>query len=188
MSRINRVTTKQGDGGMTQLANGTAVAKVDPIIRALGSTDELNSHLGLLRHHHDDEPLLARIQQVLFDIGAVLATAGDHAPEGLNSATKALTDTVARLNAQLPALKEFVLPGGTLAAAQCHLCRAVCRRAEIDFWSVMASKDFSDHAQVNLLASAAYLNRLSDFFFVLARQLNDLGTEEQWHGPKATDA
>ncbi len=170
--RISTVTTRTGDSGSTRLADGTQVAKTDSRIVALGTIDELNSFLGLLVTELEDtsaapKPLCVRIQQDLFDLGANLATVGATPLPAMDH----LDSAVADMNAKLPPLKEFVLPGGSRAAALAHVCRTVCRRAERLLWELGASAD-----------GARYLNRLSDVFFVMARTLNAGHHEPQWHG------
>jgi cob(I)alamin adenosyltransferase len=176
--RITRVTTRSGDTGKTMLADGTRVTKTDPRIEAIGTVDELNSFTGVLvADLPPDSPHTAfcrQIQQELFDLGAVLATQGTTPPPGL----EALEQQVAALNDTLPPLTEFVLPGGTRAAASAHVCRTVCRRAERAVWAL----------DETTLPCAQYLNRLSDFFFVLARCLNAGQTELQWRGSKGKPA
>lgn len=192
--RITSVTTRGGDSGQTSLADGTRLAKSEPRIHAIGSVDELNSFIGLLVTELVPEPdaratgptasppqdaalsdyqtvaaALGRLQQELFDLGAHLATAGaTQLP-----AAEWLDDAVVEFNSALPPLTEFVIPGGTRAAALCHVCRTVCRRAERHAWEV------DDAEQV-----ARYLNRLSDVLFVAARLLNRGGDpqEPQWRG------
>ena len=217
MSRISRVTTNNGDGGQTRLATGKRIAKTAPMIRALGSTDELNSAIGLLRCHlpEVDQPralqtTLSEVQQALFDLGAVLALEGQYDAKTLVTGQDNITQTVEQMNAALPPLTEFVIPGGSIAAAHSHVCRTVCRRAETDLWSVLeeqisfeaalqptskkapkeTSKEVSDatlekpEPSENLRAAAVYLNRLSDYFFVLARTLMNNTDEPQWRGPQ----
>ena len=173
--RITRVTTGAGDDGMTGTADGRRLPKHHPRIEALGAVDELNSHLGLLRAQlpEDDDvrELLGEVQQELFDLGAGLA-GGKSARLGDAAATRLEAQTETR-NAALPPLAEFVLPGGSPAAAQCHAARAVCRRAER---RVVALDDTPESATV-------YLNRLSDLLFVLARTLAR-APEELWRGPR----
>jgi len=173
--RITRVTTRGGDGGQTSLADGTRLAKTDPRIHAIGSVDELNSFVGLLAAEltgSGAEPhgeTLARLQQELFDLGAHLATRG---ATPLPDAAW-LDDAVARINAELPPLNEFVLPNGPRDSVLAHVCRTVCRRAERDAWEVP-----------DATAVARYLNRLSDLLFVMARALkraDGLG-EAEWRG------
>jgi len=172
--RISRVTTRTGDKGQTSLADGSRLAKTDPIVVAIGSVDEVNSFLGVLVTELEPDGPFARmcqqIQQTLFDVGAYLATRGQTAAPELAP----LEAEIASLNAELPPLTEFVLPGGTRGAAAAHVCRAVCRRAERDAWAA------GEEAAV----CARYLNRLSDLFFVLARSLNAGNVETQWRGSK----
>jgi len=197
MSRISRVTTNNGDGGQTRLATGKKIAKTAPLIRALGSTDELNSAIGLLRCHLTDreqylqtQTTLSEVQQALFDLGAVLALEGQYDAKTLVSGQDAISQTVELMNTKLPPLTEFVIPGGSITAAHSHVCRTVCRRAETDLWSVLESQEFSDNsletteAAENFRAAGVYLNRLSDYFFVLARTLMNNTEEPQWRGPQ----
>jgi len=180
--RLTGIVTRTGDDGTTGLANGRRVEKHDPRIASIGEVDELNSQLGVLLTHVLDAAtrgLLTEIQQNLFNLGAELAW-----PEQsvlTRDAVVALDDQVARLNARLPPLKEFVLPGGTPAAAQAHICRTVCRRAE---------RAVTRLAGEELIAPALtqYLNRLSDLLFVLARSLNrqSRSPEPTWRGPGST--
>ena len=197
MSRISRVTTNNGDGGQTRLATGKKIAKTAPLIRALGSTDELNSAIGLLSCHLTDreqylqiQTTLSEVQQALFDLGAVLALEGQYDAKTLVSGQDAISQTVELMNTKLPPLTEFVIPGGSITAAHSHVCRTVCRRAETDLWSVLESQEFSDNsletteAAENFRAAGVYLNRLSDYFFVLARTLMNNAEEPQWRGPQ----
>lgn len=197
MSRISRVTTNNGDGGQTRLATGKKIAKTAPLIRALGSTDELNSAIGLLSCHLTDreqylqiQTTLSEVQQALFDLGAVLALEGQYDAKTLVSGQDAISQTVELMNTKLPPLTEFVIPGGSITAAHSHVCRTVCRRAETDLWSVLESQEFSDNsletteAAENFRAAGVYLNRLSDYFFVLARTLMNNTEEPQWRGPQ----
>ena len=175
--RITRVTTAGGDRGETSLADGSRISKLDPRVEAMGTVDELNSFVGNLilaleaqAPARDDLVAAAyEIQQSLFDLGGALAfPEGGRFPE-----TDRLTGWVAELNDALPPLTEFVLPGGNAASVAAHLCRTVCRRAERCLWAL------PPEAQ----AGAQYLNRLSDYFFVVARTVNQQGTEKQWRGP-----
>ena len=181
--RIGKVTTRAGDGGRTKLATGRTAGKHEPIFQIIGCVDELNSHLGMLISltpaiYAND---LQAIQQALFNIGAVLAMEGQFdAPD-----CAALEDQVAVLNAKLPALTEFVLPGGGQGASQSHICRTVCRRAEADMWRLISNiTETSEDCPEDYYGVARYLNRLSDYFFVLARTLTAT-TETQWQGPPA---
>jgi cob(I)alamin adenosyltransferase len=164
--RLSRIVTRTGDAGTTGLADGSRVAKDCARIEAIGTVDELNSTLGVLLA----EPLppqvladLTDIQHDLFDLGGELSIPGHIAMSDAH-----VTDVeahVERYNAELAPLKEFVLPGGTRAAALAHVCRTVCRRAERSLVRLAANEPVSD-------ASRKYLNRLSDLLFVLARTLN----------------
>jgi cob(I)alamin adenosyltransferase len=164
--RLTRIVTRSGDKGMSGLANGDRVGKDSPRMRALGEVDELNSMLGLLLA--EDMPasvreVLLTVQHDLFDLGGELSLperailTADHVSR--------LEDEVEDFNASLPPLREFVLPGGSRAAALCHVCRSVCRRAER---AVVAL------AQGEMLSASLlqYVNRLSDLLFVLTRALN----------------
>jgi cob(I)alamin adenosyltransferase len=165
-NRLSKITTRTGDDGTTGLAGNKRVDKDDPRIEAMGDVDELNSHLGVLMAETlpgKIYALLADIQHHLFDLGAELAMPA-HA--GITEPKLALLDeAIVRYNADLPALKEFILPGGCRSAAQCHVCRTVCRRAERRMVSLARCETLSP-----LLVP--YLNRLSDLLFILARVLN----------------
>lgn len=175
-NRLTRITTRTGDDGSTGLADGSRTRKDSPRIEALGSVDELNCALGLVAAQveaADTRALLRRIQNRLFDLGGELAvpgsvTIGDTAIAGLEG-------EIGALNAQLPPLREFVLPGGNPAAAFCHQARAVCRRAERDLIRLSRLESVNS-------ASCIYLNRLSDLLFVLARVLarQNGGQEITW--------
>ncbi|MGA7949394.1 MAG: cob(I)yrinic acid a,c-diamide adenosyltransferase [Thiobacillaceae bacterium] len=176
--RLTRITTRTGDDGTTGLAGNIRISKDAPRIAAMGEVDELNSQIGLLLTETLPEPvaeLLTRIQHDLFDLGAELAMP-EHA--GITEAKLALLDeAVAHYNASLPPLKEFILPGGSRAAALCHTCRAVCRRAERSMVSLAGTERRS-----TLLVP--YLNRLSDLLFILARVLNrEAGMDEPYWNP-----
>ena len=176
--RITRVTTGSGDDGTTGTADGRRLPKHHPRIEALGAVDELNSHLGLLRAQLPEgggtRELLGEIQQELFDLGAGLAGGKSARPGGAETAR--LEAEIETRNARLPALREFVLPGGGPTAARCHVARAVCRRAE----RRAAALDTAPKT------AAVYLNRLSDLLFVLARELarRTREPEQLWRGPR----
>ncbi|MEO1901360.1 MAG: cob(I)yrinic acid a,c-diamide adenosyltransferase [Alcanivorax sp.] len=177
-TRINRVITRSGDDGRTGLADGSRVAKDHPRIQALGTLDELNSALGVLRARGLDadlDGLLENLQQLLFDLGGELAVPGTHTltEEDLVE-VESQADT---LNAELPPLEEFVLPGGHSDAAWCHHCRTLARRAERDLVALAAG----DEDSVNPV-SRAVLNRLGDLLFVMARLINQRTdtAEPQW--------
>jgi len=166
-----KIYTKTGDAGDTGLFGGPRVRKDCPRIEAYGTVDEVNAVLGLARAEalsSDVDLLLARVQNELFELGAELATPD---PQGKKTATlgeenvAALEAAIDRHEAILPPLKQFILPGGTRAAALLHLARTVCRRAERRLVTLSASEPVSP----NLII---YLNRLSDLLFVLARSVN----------------
>jgi cob(I)alamin adenosyltransferase len=182
MVRIDRVVTRGGDGGETSLGDGTRVAKDALRVEAYGEVDEANAALGMLRLHCDGEAdaMLARIQNDLFDVGADLCVPGA-AGERLrltDAPSLRLEAEVAAMNAGLPALKSFVLPGGTAGAAHAHLARTLVRRAER---RVVA---LSHLEEVNP-AVVRYLNRLSDHLFVLGRVLNGNGANDVMWVPGA---
>ena len=172
MVRIDRVITRGGDGGETSLGDGTRVGKASLRIEAIGAVDEANAAIGLLRVAAPAaDAMLAPVQNDLFDVGADLCVPGE-AGDRLR-----LTDVpvvrleaeVLAMNATLPPLKSFVLPGGTEAAARAHYARTVVRGAE------RAVVRLCTEATVNP-AVVRYLNRLSDHLFVLARVLNSKGS------------
>jgi cob(I)alamin adenosyltransferase len=164
--RLSRIVTRTGDAGTTGLGDGTRVAKDSARIAAIGEVDELNSTLGLLLAEELAPELreeLVSIQHDLFDLGGELSIPGHAA---INDAHVArLEAAVERHNAALAPLKEFILPGGTRAAALAHVARTICRRAERSVVHLGATSPVGD-------AVRRYLNRLSDLLFVLARTFN----------------
>jgi cob(I)alamin adenosyltransferase len=165
-NRLTRIYTRTGDDGSTGLGDGTRVAKDDPRIEAIGDVDELNCSIGLLLCESlpgEIRACLLDIQHRLFDLGGELSIPG----AALISAERVgdLESVLDRLNGELPPLQDFILPGGSPAAARCHVARAVCRRAE------RRVRSLADTASLNT-ASSHYLNRLSDLLFVMARYLN----------------
>jgi cob(I)alamin adenosyltransferase len=176
---LNRIYTRTGDKGTTALAAGGRRPKYDLRIEAYGTVDETNACLGMVRVHtvgHEMDPMLARIQNDLFDLGSDLATVetGKPLPYEPLRITQAQVDRLEReidqLNEHLSPLRSFVLPGGTPAAAALHLARTVCRRAE------RRVVELSDRPEEKVSPEAVkYLNRLSDFLFVASRYINDKG-------------
>lgn len=164
--RLSKIATRTGDGGETGLGNGARVAKDHPRVAALGEVDELNSAIGLLLAEEvppDARDVFERVQHDLFDLGGELSIPG-HAL--LREAqVEALDAVLERWNADLPPLKEFILPGGTRAAAAAHLARAICRRAERSVVALGRKEPVGDVAR-------RYLNRLSDLLFIAGRRLN----------------
>lgn len=166
-----KVYTKTGDKGETSLLSGRRVSKSDIHIEAYGTIDELNSFIGLLRDqniHSRYVKVLIAIQNKLFSIGSILASAGEQVafvlPEVTLNDIKMLEYEMDEMDATLPPLKNFVLPGGHQAISLAHVCRTICRRAE------RKTIELKNHESVheNIIQ---YLNRLSDFFFVLSRKL-----------------
>lgn len=181
--RLSKIVTRTGDDGTTGLGDGRRVAKDCARIEAIGTVDELNCALGALRAHPlpqalEEQAGVLELQQELFDLGGELAIPGTALIEERN--VERLELVIERLNAELPPLRDFVLPGGRPAAAACHMARAVCRRAERCCWALA-------RAEVVSPASLRYLNRLSDLLFVLARRLAraDGGSEVLWRGRRA---
>ena len=173
--RLTRIYTRGGDAGQTSLGDGKRASKLDPLLRAYGAVDELNSVVGWARVAAGAPPL-ERVQNELFDVGADLSVPY---VEG-DGVLRVTPEMIARLerdcddaNAALPPLRSFVLPGGTEAAARLHVARAVCRRAERDALAAHAERPLNPHALV-------YLNRLSDLLFILARAANQDGDEPVW--------
>jgi cob(I)alamin adenosyltransferase len=183
MPRLTKIYTRTGDQGSTGLANGKRVNKDHPRIQALGDLDELNSIIGVLRSVCPEsahlDPQLAVIQHRLFDLGGELAI-----PDQTLTTDQWITTLehwIDTLNADLPHLKEFILPAGTQAAAHCHHARSVCRRAERSVWQLSRNESVNPH-------SLRYLNRLSDVLFVMARVLERLnGAQEVTWQPDMTE-
>jgi cob(I)alamin adenosyltransferase len=178
MVRLTKIYTRGGDAGETSLGDGTRVPKHDRRVCAYGTVDEANAAIGLARQHTTGEAdaMLARIQNDLFDLGADLCRPGDGQDDTKNlRIVQAQIDRLEReidtMNAALAPLNSFVLPGGTAAGAYLHLARTTARRAERET-TVLALEE-----PVNTLA-IAYLNRVSDHLFVLARHVNDNGAKD----------
>jgi cob(I)alamin adenosyltransferase len=177
--RLTRIYTRGGDGGETSLGDGSRVSKLDCRIGAFGAVDELNAHLGVALVGElpgPFRPLLERVQNELFDLGADLAVPygiGDGRLRIEQGQIDGLEQACDRFNAELPELRSFVLPGGTAAAARLHVARTVCRRAERD--ALLAAQEL----ELNPLV-LVYLNRLSDLLFILARAANAGGDEPLW--------
>jgi cob(I)alamin adenosyltransferase len=164
--RLSKIYTRTGDRGTTSIGNGRRVDKDHAQVEASGSIDELNSVIGLLACEAlpaDVASPLAEIQQDLFDLGGDLCVPERGAID--NARVGELEQILDRFNADLAPLDEFILPGGSRAAALCHVARTVCRRAERRLVTLRRSEPVAD-------AALTYLNRLSDLLFVLARALN----------------
>ena len=177
--RITKVTTKTGDDGSTGMADGSRLSKSSYLVSALGEIDELNSWIGLLASSSQlkqEVELLRKIQNDLFNIGGCLAMRSNI---GLNKKKiEWLEEKINDLNKELPSLDNFILPGGHKDSSKAQIIRAVCRRSERSL--VMASE--TELINKNCII---YINRLSDFLFVLARKINiDSGEEEiLWDQP-----
>jgi cob(I)alamin adenosyltransferase len=176
MVTLSKIYTKGGDQGRTSLGDGTRVAKHTARVAAYGTVDEANATIGLVRLHTAGEAdaMLARIQNDLFDLGADLCRPDDGTDAHLRIAepqVERLEREIDQMNAELAPLKSFVLPGGTPAAAFLHLARTVARRAER---SVVR---LGEQETVNP-AALRYLNRLSDYLFVLSRVANGGGSKD----------
>jgi len=183
-NRLTQIATRTGDDGTTGLGDNTRVPKSHLRVHALGDVDELNSHLGLLLCESLPEAvreLLVDVQHQLFNLGGELSMPGYALlkPEALLQLDQALADH----NATLPRLAEFILPAGTRAASQAHVCRTVARRAERAVVALGAEEPLNDGLR-------QYLNRLSDLLFVLARVLNrmDGGDDVYWKSERMARA
>ena len=178
--KITKVYTRTGDKGETSIVGGIRMKKSSERLEAYGTVDELSSHLGLLAAmlpEGEQKSMIIRIQRNLFNVCTNLATDQSqtplydsaHLPEG---EIELLEKEVDRLMALLPERQGFILPGGTLAAAQAHVCRTVCRRAERRIVELAATAKVSSEVQ-------EYVNRLSDYLFVLAKKLNFIAGESE---------
>jgi len=175
--RISKVITKLGDDGQTGLGDGRRVSKTHNRIQAIGSIDHLNSLLGwaMVKAGRLVKNNLERVQQDLFDLGGELAMPGIELQLLNAERLQWLEHETEKLNKSLPPLEEFILPGGTELSARIHIVRTACRNTERDIVALAETKEDSDLHRV-------YLNRLSDYLFVLARKIQmDEGTKEtQW--------
>ena len=172
--KITKVYTRHGDGGLTDLVGGVRIRKSDVRLEAYGTIDELNAHIGLLvsllPKDYSERPMLVRIQNNLFNVGTHLATDQSQTPLYASAKlpageTEQIERRIDQINEELPEPQGFVLPGGSQAAAQAHVCRTVCRRAERCIDSLM------ENAVVGA-EIVQYVNRLSDYLFVLAKKIN----------------
>ena len=164
-NRLSKIYTKTGDDGTTGLGDGSRVAKDNARVAAYGSVDELNSTVGVVLAQgipDDVRETLTQVQHDLFDLGGELCIPGMEMIH--DEDIERLETTLDGYNADLPALKDFILPGGGMAAATCHLARTVCRRAEREVVTL-------SHCEPVRPQAMRYLNRLSDLLFVLARVL-----------------
>ena len=165
-NRLSKIATRTGDNGTTGLGDGSRVAKDSLRVQAMGDVDELNSHVGLLLCEDLPDALreeLISIQHDLFDLGGELCIPGYTLIADTHVAR--LDALLEKYNADLPPLKDFILPAGSRAAALAHVCRTICRRAERAIVSLGNSEKINDNPR-------HYMNRLSDLLFVLSRVLN----------------
>ncbi|KAB7647539.1 cob(I)yrinic acid a,c-diamide adenosyltransferase [Polymorphobacter fuscus] len=178
MVKLNRIYTRTGDDGTTGLVDGSRRSKADPRLQVVGAVDETNAAIGMARLHASPATAraLGRVQNDLFDLGADLAT-----PDGIEGALRIVPAQVEWLEAQIDAandslspLKSFILPAGTPAAASLHLARTICRRAERDGVAANAAGEALGRIAMQ------YLNRLSDYLFVLSRVENSATGDVLW--------
>jgi len=190
-----KIYTKTGDKGKTSLFGGTRVPKYNLRIEAYGTVDELNSHIGLIRDQKIDKntfSVLVKVQNELFTLGAMLATPKDkellksgkerlNIPKIMEADIYFLENEMDVMNEKLPAMTNFVLPGGHTTVSFCHIARCVCRRAERIVVNLGEAEDINN-------ITISYLNRLSDYLFVLARKLtiDNRAAEVAWI-PKKTE-
>jgi cob(I)alamin adenosyltransferase len=180
-----KIYTRKGDSGTTQLIGGTRIPKHAIRIESYGSVDELNSYLGLIRDQNIDSVYIQQIIEIqdrLFTIGSHLASDPNKStmklPEISSNDILKLENWIDEMDSKLPAMKSFVLPGGHTTVSYCHIARCVCRRAE------RMTNHLNEEEKVDLVI-LKYLNRLSDYLFVLSRKLTqDLGAPEQPWVPK----
>ncbi len=177
-----KIYTKAGDKGQTSLFGGKKVSKSDLQIEAYGTVDELNSFIGVLISQINENALdkqLKSIQPILFDIGSHLAsdgTASQYLPELKTDLIQKMEEQIDQMTASLAPLKSFIMPGGSASISAAHVCRTVCRRAERRVVHLSEATSIPDFIPI-------YLNRLSDYFFVVARYLAHLeGVDEvKWN-------
>ena len=174
--RLSKIYTRTGDDGTTGLGNGDRVRKDNLRVEAFGTVDELNSAIGVVLSHSIPDVIaavLTEVQHDLFNLGGELCIPGHKIITA--ETTAGLEAAIDRFNADLPPLKEFILPGGSPAGANCHLARAICLRAERRCLSLAAAEDVNQDA-------LNFLNRLSDLLFVLGRSLarHEGNTEILW--------
>ena len=179
--KMGKIYTKSGDKGTTSLVGGTRISKNDTLLEAYGTCDELNSFIGLLvaeiesggsTEKQTTSEMLRRIQNTLFDVGGLLATEPENWDKfwsghtgRIEAETGELEKTIDGWEAQLPPIRQFILPGGDKAIATAHVCRTVCRRLERRTAAI--APNFEGYATL-----LKYINRLSDFFFILSRFLH----------------
>jgi len=166
-NRLSKIYTRTGDDGTTGLGTGDRISKDSKRVEVFGTVDELNSAIGVVLASSgldaDLNDCLTHIQRQLFDLGGELCIPGTTVMDA--DAVASLEKILDQLNADLPPLKDFLLPGGCQEAAGCHIARAICRRAERRAWSLARDEEVNEY-------TLKYLNRLSDLLFVIARVIN----------------
>ena len=186
-NRLDRIVTKSGDSGSTSINPNKRISKNSDIVKFLGDLDELNAYIGTLKADlfiinstenslEDVYSWITRIQHTLFDIGGAISSENIEIFD--EKAVVFLEEIIHKINQDLPPLKDFVLPGGSQLGAKAHVSRTVCRRAERSFINLIENNlEYKKYQKSSILP---YINRLSDFFFVLSRQLDRLcNLEEQ---------
>lgn len=190
-NRLTKIYTRTGDDGSTGMADGSRISKGDQLIHVIGDLDELNSCLAVLLCHAPAgfSQVLRQIQHTLFNAGAELAMSQPASRQQDTDRTLIAASDISfieqcldALNADLPVLKEFILPGGGLAASHCHVVRAVCRRVERSLVALQDRQSVND-------CLLSYVNRLSDYFFVLARAISKQQGEPEiyWQSSRLKD-
>lgn len=185
--KMTKIYTKTGDKGTTSLVGGVRVSKADIRLDAYGTIDELNSFIGLLISVMKDaehEELLRFVQHKLFSLASYLATDLEKTTFPIESHisvenVQRLEQAIDEINASLPSLAGFILPGGSYPASVCHVCRTVCRRAERRIQALEESLSYELEEQAK-----CFVNRLSDYLFVLSRRLNNLTDESEIYWDK----
>ena len=193
LMKITKVYTRTGDKGMTSVVGGIRIDKSATRLDAYGTIDELSSHIGLLIAYIEQDindghilEVLGRVHNTLFNVGSYLATDAslfEEKPEWLDghingilsqlpAETELLEQEIDDIQPTLPVLHSFILPGGTIAASQCHVCRTVCRRTERRIIALSRESEVADEP-------IKFVNRLSDYLFVLARKLNFLASKDE---------
>ena len=175
MGRISKVTTRTGDKGQTGLGDGSRVSKSHSLIYLLGEIDELNSHLGYAITSCNEGSIIVEfqsIQQDLFNMGGEVSMPNSEINLLEEKRVTFLEERISYMNNKLPALKEFILPGGDELCAKIHVLRSICRRVERSCVTVMEE-------EINIRYWLLYLNRLSDYFFVLSRYLSRKKGEDE---------
>jgi len=180
--RLTKIYTRTGDKGNTRLANGEEVSKDSQRVTAYGEVDELNSIIGFALSQDQEiasAQILSDIQHTLFDLGGELASAGMITRLVSEQQVKVLEQHIDQINADLPALEEFILPGGSTSAATLHLARTVCRRAERTIITLNQNEAITPEI-------IQYMNRLSDLLFVMARYENHRAGNQEvyWKNPR----